>query len=339
MKFKTGVIIGRFQPFHSGHAKLLNEALRNSEKVVVILGSANSARSVRNPLLASERKEMIRANLSSTDLARVSFGEVRDYFYNNSAWTNEVLEKVRSGAPAGGSTALFGYEKDFSSHYLKWFPDWKYAGVEFHENLSATPLRERFLRDIQHLASESALSEATKTFLRDFARSNPAYTLLCEEQKMIDRYKAEWAGSPYQPVFVTTDAIVVQAAHILLVKRKHSPGKGLWAIPGGFLDPHELLINCAIRELFEETQIQVPAEVLHASLVQAKPFDHPLRSARGRTITHGHYFRLPGDRLPEIHASDDAAEAIWVPILDLAKMEDQFFEDHFHIIQTFIRNY
>ncbi len=335
MSQSVGVIIGRFQPFHSGHRYLLTQALKTSDIIVIVLGSAHSSRNVRNPLSASERRTMIEENLSGDEKGRVKFAEVRDYFYNNAAWTNEVIEKVRE-LGGRGTTTLFGFEKDATSSYLRWFPDWKYEHVASTEETSATPLRERYLRESGSAAVETKLSESTKAFLKHFANT-PEYALLQEEQRAVDKYKESWSKAPFPPVFVTTDAIVVQAGHMILIKRKKSPGKNLWAIPGGFLDPQERLFDCAIRELKEETQIDVPESVLRESMKEAKPFDHPLRSSRGRTITHAHFFELPGDRLARIQASDDAADAKWVPLLDLAKMEGQFFEDHFHIIQSFLR--
>ena len=74
---------------------------------------------------------------------------------------------------------------------------------------------------------------------------------------------------------------------------------------------------------------------LETALLDVKVFDHPDRSQRGRTITHAFYFDLNMDHFPEIEADDDAAAAKWVPIADLIEMEDQFFDDHFHILDQF----
>jgi bifunctional NMN adenylyltransferase/nudix hydrolase len=65
-------------------------------------------------------------------------------------------------------------------------------------------------------------------------------------------------------------------------------------------------------------------------------FDHPDRSQRGRTITHAHYFDLSSDALPNVEAADDAALVAWVPIVELPDMEEQFYEDHYHILDCFL---
>ncbi|MDZ4084878.1 MAG: NUDIX domain-containing protein, partial [Bdellovibrionales bacterium] len=179
------------------------------------------------------------------------------------------------------------------------------------------------------------LPGAIADWLKKFSEL-PIYSDLQSEQVAIDAHRKSWASAPFPPVFVTTDAVVIQAGHIVMIQRKKAPGRGQWAIPGGFLDPHESLEDCAIRELHEETQFDLSVEELRKALVRVRTFDHPLRSSRGRTITHAHLFRLPGDRVAKIQASDDAAAAKWVPLLDVGKMEEQCFEDHFHIIHAMI---
>jgi bifunctional NMN adenylyltransferase/nudix hydrolase len=146
----------------------------------------------------------------------------------------------------------------------------------------------------------------------------------------------KWAGSPYPPVFVTVDAVVRVGDAVLLIRRGRAPGKGLLAVPGGFIEQRETAYQSALRELQEETGFELlPQEMAHACKGM-RVFDHPDRSQRGRVITHAFYFAL-GDRMrPEIAGSDDAAEARWVPIAELPSLEDQFHDDHFHILDAFL---
>jgi bifunctional NMN adenylyltransferase/nudix hydrolase len=55
----VSVYIGRFNPFHRGHAYVLEEALKTSKLVIVLVGSAGQARTPKNPFTFTERKEMI----------------------------------------------------------------------------------------------------------------------------------------------------------------------------------------------------------------------------------------------------------------------------------------
>jgi bifunctional NMN adenylyltransferase/nudix hydrolase len=347
---KVGVFIGRFQPLHLGHLETIERALTEVDELVIIIGSARTARNLRNPFTADERREMIEIALPKETRSRVRFEFVRDYFYNTAAWVAEVRDKATSGIVFRISSVnpvqvkLYGISKDATSAYLNWFPDWSADRMRTNDQsetqagriLNATDLRESFLRDASALQTEQAkrhLPAVTAEWLRKFS-ALPVYRDLHTEQLAIDAYRKSWANAPFPPVFVTTDAVVIQAGHIVMIQRKKTPGRGQWAIPGGFLDPHELLEDCAIRELHEETQFDMSVEQLRKALVAVRTFDHPLRSTRGRTITHAHLFRLPGDRVAKIQANDDAAAAKWVPLLDVGKMEEQCFEDHFHIIHA-----
>jgi len=163
------------------------------------------------------------------------------------------------------------------------------------------------------------------------------YDLLVEEWKHIEAYKKAWSVAPYAPTFVTSDAVVVQSGHVLVVRRKHTPGKGLLALPGGFVNQDERVKDAAIRELMEETKIAVPEKVLNGSIVTSEVFDEPGRSLRGRTITHAFLFKLNDvASLPRVKGSDDAEKAFWMPIHDALAQPNLWFEDHLEIIRTMI---
>jgi bifunctional NMN adenylyltransferase/nudix hydrolase len=110
----------------------------------------------------------------------------------------------------------------------------------------------------------------------------------------------------------------------------------LWALPGGFLDGSERLLAAALRELREETELTSTDAELRAALRSVAVFDHPQRSQRGRTITHAHYFALPGTDVPRVLGADDASAARFWPISELTAMTEQLFEDHFQIIDHFL---
>ena len=160
-------------------------------------------------------------------------------------------------------------------------------------------------------------------------------TKLINIHPFINKYKSAWAAAPYAPTFVTCDAVVVQSGHILLVERKANPGKGLWALPGGFVNQDERLVDAALRELREETKLKVPAPVLKGSIKQQKVYDEPSRSERGRTITHAFHMELAADaKLPKVKGADDAKCAFWLPLNELSSK--RMFEDHYFIIQDIL---
>jgi len=57
--------------------------------------------------------------------------------------------------------------------------------------------------------------------------------------------------------YVGVGAVVVQDGKVLLVKRKHAPLAGQWSLPGGAVEVGETLEECLVREMLEETGLQV----------------------------------------------------------------------------------
>lgn len=340
----TCVLIGRFQPLHAGHLALLDEALRTARDVVVVLGSAHAARSVRNPFTWQERQALVLGALAPDAAARVRFAPVRDY-YDEARWARAVVTAVEAPAPwrTGGpatkrSVCVVGHFKDASSGYLRSFPGWALHTLPRQGPVDGTPIREAWL-DGDSLATDALPAHVTN-FLRTFA-TTPAFTRLQEEWRALQAGHASWASAPYPPIFVTVDALVHDAHHVLLIRRGRAPGRELLALPGGFIDEHESLLQSCLRELAEETHCAVTEDECGRALQQVRVFAHPARSQRGRTITHVHRFdlaalpgRASGAALPAVKADDDAAQALWVPIADLPQLEDQFFEDHFHVLDV-----
>jgi len=152
----------------------------------------------------------------------------------------------------------------------------------------------------------------------------------------VETYKKQYASLPYPPIFSTADAVVVQSGHILLIKRRAEPGRGLWALPGGYVNANtdKTVLDAAIRELREETMIKVPAPVLRGSIKASRVFDAIDRSPRGRIITHAFYIQLPDGELPKVKGSDDAEKAKWIPLSEVTS--DIMFEDHYQLIQELV---
>lgn len=333
IKADLAVFIGRFQPFHRGHLMAVKTALSVSEHVLLLIGSANVARRLKNPFTAAEREAMIRASLSSAENQRLLCAAIDDDPYNDERWIehvkNVVNQKVESIKWSVKKIILLGYKKDGSSYYLDLFPDWNLFEIENFEQISATTIRTAFLRVRSSQFYDARLPEAVNSWLNDF-RKTPAFDWLQAEHESIDQEKAAWAAAPYPVIGVTVDALVVHRQQVLLVKRGRHPGKGLWALPGGFLQLEETLFAGCIRELQEETQI---ANMPWQQYLRAKAvYDLPDRSERGRVITHTFYFLLPDD-LPQpcVCGHDDAAAAVWLP-RDSLQAQD-FFDDHFHLIR------
>lgn len=343
-----GVFIGRFQPLHMGHEHVIRTALEKVRKLIVMVGSANVARDPRNPFTFAEREHMIRSAFAyEMAQGRLIVEPLDDHLYSDTAWMAEVQRRVRAivlregngGGPTLHGTsdlrvALAGYGKDATSFYLKLFPEWKPIQIDSQfGTYGATDVRARFFQRIPEVP-RAILSEGVAEHLDAFARTESFRDLLAECEYLAD-YPKQWGQGP----FVTADAVVIQSGHILLVTRGHQPGKGLLALPGGFVGTSERIRDAAIRELREETAIadakgQIPPAML-ASFIEdsrTRVFDAPNRSLRGRIITHAFLFRLPERRkLFEVKGGDDAAHASWYRLGELEPA--MLFEDHWSIIE------
>jgi bifunctional NMN adenylyltransferase/nudix hydrolase len=347
-KIDFGVFIGRFQPLHLGHEHTIRHALERVNKLIVLVGSADMARNPRNPFTFDERKAMIRSAFAyEMAEGRLIVEPLNDHPYSDTAWVTEVQRRVNAvvldkgnhgGFQNAGITdfrvALTGFGSDASSYYLKLFPEWDNIQVDSaYATFHATDIRVRYFQRIPEVPT-STLSKGVAEQLEAFKRSDPFRSLLEETEYLAD-YPKQWGKGP----FVTADAVVIQSGHILLIERGRIPGKGLLAVPGGFVDPHERIRDAAIRELREETGIsdgkgQIPPAMLASFIEDSRTqvFDAPNRSLRGRVITHAFLFRLPERRkLFTVRGSDDAAHAQWYRLGDLSP--EMFFEDHWSIIE------
>ncbi len=346
MDFDYLVFIGRFEPFHNGHAAVARYALSRARKLIFLVGSAHTPRTIKNPWSVAERSVMIQSALES-DQSRLIIHPLRDHLYNESQWVAAVQRKVGESIKADGAESeprigLIGQDKDASSYYLREFPQWTLVDVQHTDTLSATELRS-YLFDPDpddsrggRMLIKANVPAPVFDMLEAFRKGSPAFAQLVAEFAFIEKYKAAWCEAPYAPTFVTTDAVVVHSGHVLLVRRRAEPGKGLWALPGGFVGSEEDLLSSCLRELREETRLKIPLPVLKGSIKGRQVFDHPERSLRGRTITHAFHFEFPTGALPQVRRSDDTDKARWIPVSEALEMSSKLFEDHLHILEYFL---
>ena len=135
----------------------------------------------------------------------------------------------------------------------------------------------------------------------------------------------------FPPVAVTVDLVVFTvrggALQALLVRRGQAPFRGDWALPGGFVQPEEDLLDAALRELEEETG--VGREAVH--IEQLRAYGAPGRDPRMRVVTVA-YWAVVGS-LPPLAAGTDAESAALVPVKDIDEGGVRLAFDHFGIVR------
>jgi nicotinamide-nucleotide adenylyltransferase len=94
---KRGLMIGRFQPVHSGHLKGIKEILKEVDDVIILIGSAQYSHSLNNPFTAGERIMMVHAALkeSQLDLSRIFIIPLTDT-NDNRIWVAHLVTSVPS---------------------------------------------------------------------------------------------------------------------------------------------------------------------------------------------------------------------------------------------------
>ena len=344
------VFIGRFQPAHKAHIETIRKGLELSNRVIILIGSANQPRTFDNPWTWKERAEMIGECFTIKDKDRIRFRPIPDVV-GNTTWVGNVQSVVAKVISHDikhetcdfldinfePTITIIGHKKDHSTFYLDMFPQWKHIDMELIDDLHATDVRAQMF-ELQQIDNNGSVPSPIIDYLNAFMNSD-TFDNIKAEYDFIQTYRKGWADLPYAPVFNTVDAVVIQSGHVLLIRRRSMPGKGTWALPGGFINQNERINDAVIRELREETKIKVPLPVLRSKVENPnnmKVFDDPKRSLRGRTITFAYYIELPPGPLPKVKGSDDADKAKWVPLNVFDKMESQLFEDHYRIVQHFI---
>lgn len=329
---KTAVFIGRFQPPHRAHLETITRALARFDRLIVVLGSALCYPTPKNPFSAEEREAMIRASVDTEAVQRLHFVAVPDDFYDDPRWFRAVRSAVETIAGNNAEIYITGYHKDESSYYLHGFGNWPFEPSGVASPLNATDVRNSYFAG--NADWKAMVPDTVRQYMEQFA-TTAEFGRLQAEWKTLQYYRSLEQRYPYPIVHVATDAMVLAQAQVLLVERAGSLSKGAWALPGGYVELKETLLEAALRELREETGLALKPSQLSAT----KAFDYPGRSLRGRVISFGHFFNLGDTPPPLVQGQDDAARAFWLPLQELPQHQARFFEDHYQEIRWFLEHH
>lgn len=313
---KIGYVIMRAQPFHSGHRHLVKRALSECKKVVIIIGSSNISRTMKNPWTFAERVAMISREMGIMN-DRLIIVPQPDHPYDDQKWLSEIQDIVLDTMDGNEDPATFYAHAKPGNDYLDWFGEYRMVNVPAEISVSATKIRELMLAEFPKYLPEEVLED---------------YQYYALERTKMSSY-------PYADTlqFNCADAVLTCRGHVLLIRRKYAPGRGKLALPGGFKNANETFVDAAIRELVEETGIDIPENVLRENIFQTRLFDSPDRGQgipRISLAVHIDVTDLYPDTPPKVCAMDDAEETFWVRISSVQNMN--LFDDHAAIIETLL---
>ena len=114
---------------------------------------------------------------------------------------------------------------------------------------------------------------------------------------------------------IAVDAIILMGDCVVLVKRRNPPFQGHYALPGGFVEIGEFLGEAVVREVREETGLDVQVERLLGV------YDDPKRDPRGHVISIVFICKVVGGKLK---AGSDAKDVNCVPVNEIRKIKLAF---------------
>ncbi len=126
---------------------------------------------------------------------------------------------------------------------------------------------------------------------------------------------------------VAVDGLIVQHQKLVLIRRKNPPYKGMYALPGGFVEYNETTEKAVLREILEEVGVKTRIKKL------VGVYSDPNRDPRGHVVSTAYELEIISGTLK---AGDDAAEFELVPINKIPKIIAELAFDHDMIIQDFL---
>lgn len=339
---KVGIVIGRFSYDHIAHQWLRQTAAEGADKVIVLIGSADARRSMKNPFTFDERYMFIRENIINNEFyAHKNFviEGIKDFPYDDNEWKQGVLEAVNKHTEEGDEIILFGHNKDSSTYYLNMFPEWKFQETGAKYDIDATRMRQSWFSGGQVVMSRMP-KDSTIEMINFLDRWKFNESLHQEWEYYTVREPNTYKNYPYKDSlqFNCADFVLRIGDYVLFIIRGRAPGMGCPALPGGFKNNNETFLIAAIRELFEETGIEIDIEFLKKHIKFTQLFDDPKRSLGIPRVTVAVYCHIPmeEDGFPSVNPADDAADYRWIHINNLSK-EIGIYDDHKHIVAEVIK--
>ena len=296
------LFITRAQPWlHKGHLDAIRQAIDNEwlSKVIIWIWSSNKEQTSENPFTSNERKALIQK--TAWEIKEIVWDEVFliPDFGDWEKWMNYILQNL----------------PDFD-YIIAWNPwvvelmkkAWKkVASFETRENVRWTTIRELIARNQMWKLNDFISQEAIDYLNKIWAP---------------ERLKKYFQNEMKSPGLTVDIVAFTKNNQIVLIKRNNPP---YWvALPWGFVDVWETLIDAAKRETMEE--ISVPVDIEKSDYLGY--WDNPDRDPRAHNISHAFKGKIV-DWEPK--AADDAKSLVIVDPSEIGGL-DFAFPDHEEMI-------
>ena len=131
------IYIGRFQPFHNGHLKILQKITKKYDEIIIGIGSSQYSNTLENPFTSEERKLMIINSLKDIDIKNYRVIELPD-IHNYPKWASHVVsiisdfDVVISNSPL--TKRLFS-ERGYIVEETQLYNRYEYSGEEIRKKI------------------------------------------------------------------------------------------------------------------------------------------------------------------------------------------------------------
>ncbi len=220
----VGLFIGRFQPFHNGHLSAIEEIAKETDLIIVGIGSAQYSHTFDNPFTVKERAEMVENCL--TGRIKYTVAPIPD-IHNHGRWVEHVEKIVPEFDVVYANNLVVKQLFEEKGYKVKNIPLKK-------TKVNATSIRNAMLKNepYEHYVPEGSLKVLNKINANE-------------------RIKA----AVYKQPGLAVDIITEIDNKLLLIERKNKPYG--WALPGGKVDYGENVETAAVREMLEETSLHI----------------------------------------------------------------------------------
>lgn len=169
MKQKIGVFLSRMQPLHIGHLGIIDKAISENDRIIILIGSKNKRGTIRNPLDINIRRKILEEELEEkfgqAYKEKIIISELPDWsmetdLSQNLEWGRYLYYNIVSLAEQKNFSIYFSDEKEIIE---SWFENELKERIDFRlferenmfEAVSSTKIRQAFLKDDREYIQKS----------------------------------------------------------------------------------------------------------------------------------------------------------------------------------------